>query len=390
MNHPVVFCAIAFILTRALLFAVGYLTYTEVIPLPKGPEWADQVASSAAWLDIWISWDSLWYLTIIENGYQAEPNLTELNTGQANWAFFPLYPLLASSISGAFRVDAPVAMLILSNVAFFAALLVTFSEARDTYNSSVAKMTVLLLVIWPGTHFFSSGYTESLFLLFLVSTLSLARKGHIFIACIVAALAALTRNLGVFLVFPIAIYAWQAWLAERDMELTLMNGVKFAFSRRGARVFFCCCLVPASLLIFMAHLCAVTGDPLAFVTIQQAWARSFVDPVTSLLRPILAPETIPATFATDFIILYLAPIPIIALALKRHWAYFSISLPLYVIPVIAGVVSLHRYVLVAIPLAMVIADYSVRHPKVGVFIVSLALPLSSVLMAFWAAGYAVI
>src|ERR687898_190315 len=46
---------------------------------------------TVSWADIWLHWDSGWYLTVIREGY-TEPFWTGMLYGQANYAFFPLYP----------------------------------------------------------------------------------------------------------------------------------------------------------------------------------------------------------------------------------------------------------------------------------------------------------
>ena len=42
-------------------------------------------------------WDCGWYLGIVQHGYDAAPHLVD-GWWQANWAFFPLYPLLVRGL----------------------------------------------------------------------------------------------------------------------------------------------------------------------------------------------------------------------------------------------------------------------------------------------------
>ena len=68
-------------------------------------------------------------------------------------------------------------------------------------------MTVALLCAAPGSYIFSSGYTESLFLLAITACLLLLRARRWMAAGGFAALAVLTRNLGMGLVLPFAFAA---------------------------------------------------------------------------------------------------------------------------------------------------------------------------------------
>jgi 4-amino-4-deoxy-L-arabinose transferase-like glycosyltransferase len=69
----------------------------------------------------------------------------------------------------------------------------------------VARATVYLLAFSPMAFFFSAPYTESLFLLLSVGAFYAARRERWWVAGAVAGLAAVTRNMGVLLVLPLAI-----------------------------------------------------------------------------------------------------------------------------------------------------------------------------------------
>lgn len=61
--------------------------------------WLKYPAKNNFWSDLQ-GWDVGWYTNIIINGYQKVPN-TEMGSptyAQANWAFFPLMPLIMRSI----------------------------------------------------------------------------------------------------------------------------------------------------------------------------------------------------------------------------------------------------------------------------------------------------
>ena len=68
------------VLSRAWVFGVAWL-FNEHFALGRSS------------LSLLCSWDCGWYQNIAEHGYHAQP--TEHPLGEANWAFFPLFPLLA-------------------------------------------------------------------------------------------------------------------------------------------------------------------------------------------------------------------------------------------------------------------------------------------------------
>src|SRR4051812_32119878 len=101
-------------------------------------------------------WDSTWYLGIAHSGY-----------GGASTAFFPLYPML---VRGVAVVGAPGALLVASFVvslaALFGALYVMHRLVElELGSAGVARLSVLMLALFPGALWFGVPYSESVFLL---------------------------------------------------------------------------------------------------------------------------------------------------------------------------------------------------------------------------------
>lgn len=346
---------------------------------------------TAPWLDIWFAWDSNWYLTLVESGYQSEVGRIPGDSfGQANWAFFPLYPLLGHALSTMTGLGGPISLILVANLCFLAALYLVYRETQDLYGRVTARTATILLLVWPGTHFFSSAYTEALFLLLVVATFRLARKEHILAAALVAALATLTRSPGIILTLPIAFYAWAHWLDENEKAHSVTSGLAFAFSRRGAIVFAYCCIPLVALFSFMAHLNSVSGDPLAFLAVQEAWGRSISNPLMEFARPILAPSTIPLGHWPDFLTMAMVPLVLVVIARQHNWPHLSFALPLYVVAVTAGVVSLNRQMLVVVPLIMLAASMLEQNRLAARLVFFTATIGAMTLMALWSAGYGIV
>jgi Gpi18-like mannosyltransferase len=162
-------------------------------------------------LSQWQRWDALWYQHIAQSGYQP---------GSGSLAFFPLYPLLSRALSLVTFGNVVVAELVLSGSAFVAALwllwrlterelpsLMVHQEGASqpvTHGTAVALLSVLLLAFFPTAFFFLGPFTEGLFLLLALASMSCSRTGRHWQAGLFGFLAGLTRAQGIFLVLPLA------------------------------------------------------------------------------------------------------------------------------------------------------------------------------------------
>ena len=251
--------AFAFVLSRALIFAVwfGVLQYPTEVPASDPSWWEPRLVLTApGYGDSLASlvrvYDARWYATIAERGYDAGPFDASI---QHNWAFFPLHPLLwraVASITGEF----PLTGIALANLCFFLALIVvhrlTLAFGRD---ASAADRSVLALALFPVSYFFALPWTESLFLLLSASCFLAALRERWWLAGICAALASITRLSGLFLLPALAILLWQARDRVRPWTWLMLAFAPIAF---------------AGFMLYLRH---ATGDALAFVHIQGAFAR---------------------------------------------------------------------------------------------------------------------
>ncbi len=245
------FYLLAGALFAALLPAGGFYRLTPDVPLGT--------------LNLWAHWDGAWYSQIATEGYAAH--------APASTAFFPLYPLLVRSFAelfgGPLSLGATSSWGMLVSLLFLPlALFFVYRIAEDSFGQGTARGTVLALAFFPTAFFLNSAYTESLFLALSAGSIWAARvRKELLLACVLAALAGATRNVGVFLVVPLFI----EWLKEAR---------ECGWSReqlgRGASL----ALVPAGLLGYMAYLWWRFDDPFLFYSAQEVWNRRPVDPLT--------------------------------------------------------------------------------------------------------------
>jgi hypothetical protein len=153
-----------------------------------------------ALLGPWQRFDSLHYLRIAADGYAAIEDSV----------FPPLYPLTIRALGLAFSNFAPpgaanlLAALLISNVAFFATLVLLFRVTAFEQDEASARRAAVYIAIFPTSFFLLAAYTESLFLFFALATIWSARRSHVWRSGLYGLLAALTRLTGWVLVVPLA------------------------------------------------------------------------------------------------------------------------------------------------------------------------------------------
>ncbi len=164
-----------------------------------------------------LMWDGAWYEEIAAHGYMMPPH------GSASLAFPPLLPLLARLLGpllDQYGLNAgdpangalAVAGILISNGAFFAALYLLWQLIAADHPAAIANWTLWLVAAFPLGVFWSTFYTESLFLLLVVGCLLAARRERWWWAGVLGGLAALTRWAGVLL----AVVLLVEWMTLRQ------------------------------------------------------------------------------------------------------------------------------------------------------------------------------
>lgn len=147
--------------------------------------------SLAAWAG---DWDGGWYRSIVEHGYATGPFI-----GQANVAFFPLYPLAVWLVHAVTFLPVVWAGMLVSAVSFVAALAVLHAWALAAFGRPVARRAVLLLAFNPFSFYFGMMYTEALFVFLAAATFLFLWRRQWWHAALMAGLASGTRSVGVVL-----------------------------------------------------------------------------------------------------------------------------------------------------------------------------------------------
>jgi hypothetical protein len=243
--------------TRLLVLLIGWLS--SLVILKSG-----YYGNPQSIVDLFVRWDSGWFLSIIQNGYSYVPGKP------SNVAFFPLYPSLVKIFSFGFA-DVRIPGIVLSNVALLLAMIYLFRLVKlDYQNTKIPLNSVVFALIFPASFFFSIFYSESLFLFLTVACFYYARRNRWFLSSLFGFFAALTKALGVFIFIPILI----EYLAP-----TSFKDLKFSKIKKDILYLL---LIPAGLLTYMTYLYIKFNEPLAFLKTETAWSRGFAPGILTL------------------------------------------------------------------------------------------------------------
>jgi len=243
--------------------------YHDVPPVPPG------IAN--ALLGVWQRFDTIWYTKIAMQGY---------GQGDGTSVFFPLYPILTRLVGKVLRGNYLLGGILVSNVAYFLALVYLYKLTRLEFDSQVAARAVVYLSVFPTAFFLLGAYTESPFLFFAVAAFYYARKGHWLAASIMGLLAALTKQLGLLLLLPLL----YEYLAERGFAI-----------RSVRRDVLLLALIPIGTLAFLLFRHFYLGEPFLVETYRVRWAvnaswpwSNIADSLTAMFNtgrfPALNPE----------------------------------------------------------------------------------------------------
>jgi Mannosyltransferase (PIG-V) len=237
-----------FVFTRIALMLVTYFGFI----LLTAPKYSSSSVDAAAFFSSWNRWDAENYVRIAQFGYQTPYDV----------AFFPLFPLLIRVIAFPLGSWSYLAVgTLLSNAALLGAMFVLYQLAVENGGEEVAGRSLLYLCIFPTAFFFFAAYNESLFLLMTLLTFLALRRQQWWLAGLWGLFAALTRSAGVLLVIP---YLYELWLAR---ESVLASRRKTIFGLLPVL------LIPLGTLLYCLYCWKISGNPIAFATVQSHWGR---------------------------------------------------------------------------------------------------------------------
>lgn len=358
------------------LFLIVFLA-VKFLPVQKdflGGGLSNYLSNPYFWA--WGNFDGEHYLAIAQNGYQP-----------LTYFFFPVYPIaikLVSFLFGKSLFNLQVSGIFVSLGSFILGLVGLYKLIRLDSKAGIAKLSVILLLIFPTSFFLVSVYTESLFFALTVWSFYFARKGKWHLAGILGAFSTATRIIGLAVVAGLVVEVFLSRKENKNILLPLLE-------------------VGASILgigFYMYFLWAKTGDPLNFlhtvgifgaqrsdnfIMLPQVFYRYLFKVLPSINYAVLTSFFPPVLeFFTAVVFLGIS-----ILAFWKTRLSYAVYLALgYLIPTLSGSFSsLPRYVLILFPTFLILAEY-VRGKKVFLFAFGLvSFILLAISFALFSRGY---
>lgn len=169
----------------------------------------ERVAGLHGWLGIWNRWDAVNYQKLAQFGYSGTGEMKPL------LVFYPLYPWTVRLFTFAIH-DYLVSAFIVSTLASIVVVILLQRLVELDYSKHLARRAVWFLIVFPTSYFLHIGYTESLFLMLVLSCVYSARRQRWMLAGVFGALACLTRANGVVLIPALMMeVGYQYWTTRR-------------------------------------------------------------------------------------------------------------------------------------------------------------------------------
>jgi len=213
-----------------LVVIVGINFGTLLVRIPK-PE---SLGCRPAWYHRLLRWDSGWYAAIVSDGYRYIDDASVEGTT----AFYPLYPLLSYAVKSLFGINHFVALLLVANVASVVAMLLMTKFVKDELGDEIALLSLAFFSFFPSSLFLSAGYTESLFLVFVLLSFILMAREKFALAAAMAGLSLGTRSTGIVM---IPVILWE--MGRRNAQ---------PWPRFLPRMALCGVLAASGLLVYMS------------------------------------------------------------------------------------------------------------------------------------------
>jgi len=360
-------CAIAF---RVLSACVAFVSRVSFPAADQTMDGLSVFGGKRAFWDLFVRWDSNWYFNIAYGGYHYTPG------GRDSIGFFPVYPLLMRYVGRLFgrsQADIYYGGILISWVAFVAAMVGLYKLARLDVDATASKRAVLLATIFPFAYFFGVVYTEALFLAATIWAFYCFRTRLWLLGGICGAIATGTRVNGI-LMWPAL--AWIAWRAISRAT---------ASPREKMLALVALLLVPAGIGLYSFYIYHLTGHLFEWKkTIElwgyypggNAWTASMHLLRDLIERPIVYIATVPAArFDT---LNGLAAIAFV-IAVPFVWLRFGAAYGLYMaanlwLPLSSGLFEgLGRYCSVLFPFFILIGSIRSRTVQTTAIVVSAVL-----------------
>jgi hypothetical protein len=368
------FTSFAFFAWQVVVLFLFFLS-KKLIPATFSYMYTEKLVVNPIWLWSRANFDGMHYLQIAKKGY-----------GLYQQAFFPLYPKLISTLTPVFFGRDLIAGFFISSLSFFLMIFFFYKLVKLDYSEKIAKRAILFLLVFPTAFYFSTIYTESLFLMLVVSSFYFAKTKRWFLAGSLGAFASLTRLPGIFLfpAFLVEFYYQNLGLSKRKIN---------------KKNFFFIFLIPLGLLYYMGFLNKEFSDPLMFITVQSNFGAGR-EPARLILlyqvfwRYLKMIFTVKFLSLTYFIVFleFLSGLVFLGLTilsfLKKMNSYFVFMALSFILPTLTGnFLSMPRFVLTLFPGFIILSLISEKHLFIRKAYLTISIILFIICLMLFSQGY---
>ncbi|SEF04025.1 hypothetical protein SAMN04489740_3945 [Arthrobacter alpinus] len=296
-------------------------------------------------------WDAGWYERIFDGGYPTTIPRNENGTAQPNqWAFYPVFPLLARGLSAITGLGWPAAGAIVATAAGLGAALMIYVLFKNFASPGTALWGVAFFAMFPISPVLQVPYAESLGVFFLAAALHFLIRGNYWASLPMVVLLCLSRPAGVPFAAVVLLHLLLRWQKRQPFPARdVVAGTVL--------------LLASGVMAFAWMLIAwwVTGERTAYTDTETAWRGSelvlfkpWFDAGVDLVGPLWGP-VLPVLFV-GLAALYLnsRAVRLIGLELRIWCAMYM----LYLLAVLHPQSSTFRMLLPLFPLALAAAFIS--------------------------------
>lgn len=341
--------------------------------------------TNATFTELVNQWDCKRYNYIVEHGYTF-PNDED---PQANWAFFPMYPLVCMALRAVTfgMVNAYYIGMFVSNVcvivaSVFSVKLINYGTDRTSYRDS--WFPTLFMLVGPYSFYMAGMMTEAMFAMFIALFFYCCKKKKFLLAGLMSAFASATRIVGCILVFALLIEMYRDICPGR----VSLSGIKkcVADILKTPRKILSILLCPLGIFSYMAFLYCFCGDAWAFKSVQIAWRDEYYFPIVGVLWKACTGQMEPRyTYMGWMCIFFIGTY--IYMICKKRYAMGVFGLITLLVPLTSHVMSTCRFTLGTYVFLIGISDmlhYGTPKRKwIKPLVYSLLLAGSVVLLCMW-------
>lgn len=360
---------IQYLLVWRFLILIFAVFGVFLLPARECCQGSDSHLSLEYLANIWANFAGGDFIQIASSGY-GQPH---------TYIFFPLFPQLIRLFT-VIIPDYLVSGLVISHLSLVFALFFLYKLILLDHNEKIANLTLIILMVFPTAFFFGSVYTESFFLLLVVTSFYASRQGKYPIACLLALLASSTRFTGIFL-WPAIV--WEMWRNLRWSPALIWLS-----------------LPPLGLISYMRYLSVNVGDPLYFLKVSPDFGPNLIISKLILLHQVFyryikmlvfSDYLTPLFFTVilEFVVGVVFLVLVIFVFRKMRFSYAIYSFLAYLATTFTGsFAGLPRSVLTIFPAFILIAIWlDKQSPLIKRIFIGLNLVFSAVATILFTRGY---